>query len=192
MKLRNFIIVLFALLVAFAFASCKHEPKVDPKPTPQPTGEIYQIQVTQGVDKDYWNRDKIKLAWSGLKINKGDTITLKYRSERDIYQWDIRDNSVRYWVYENQKNGLTDPVLGDDGWYTFTYTFGDGIVVDGKGAVDIGYPYTAFGIYFRGNFKPFTRHHDVTHPVERLRNLIGLNHVNTLGAVGITTLTDYT
>ena len=48
MKFRNFIIVLLAVLMAFAFASCKHEPKTEPKPTPQPKGDIYQIEVTEG------------------------------------------------------------------------------------------------------------------------------------------------
>ena len=143
MKVRNFIIVLLAVLMAFAFASCKHEPKEEPKPTPQPKGDIYQIEVTEGVDKDYYNRDKIKLVWN-VPIQEGDTLSLKYRSERAVYQWDIRNDSHK-WVYETDKNGFVDPVLGEDGWYTLEYTFGKTIT----GAAGAS---TAFGVYFRGNF----------------------------------------
>lgn len=144
MKFRNFIIVLLAVLMAFAFASCKNEPKEEPKPTPKPlTGDIYQIEVTEGVDQDYYNRDKIKLVWN-LAIKEGDTLSLKYRSERAVYQWDIRNDSHK-WVYETDKNGFVDPVLGEDGWYTLEYTFGK--TYDGLAGAS-----SAFGVYFRGNF----------------------------------------
>ena len=154
MKLRNFIIVLLAVFMVFAFASCKNEPTVEPTPGPGPdpgpgpepvAGTVYQIQVTQGVDKDYWNRDKIKLQWAE-EVNEGDVISLKYRSERDIYQWDIRDGSLK-WVYESKKGSFTDPVLGEDGWYTLTYTFAKDI----NGA-DVDYPNEQFSVFFRGNF----------------------------------------
>lgn len=159
MKLRNFIIVLLAVLMAFAFASCKNDP-TPPGPTPPgpgPSGDVYQLEVTEGVDKDYYNRDKIKLEFDE-EINEGDVLTLKYRSERGVYQWDIRNKSVAFWVYESYKGTFTDPVLGDDGWYTLTYTFGQGIDKTGtatgtKGTlIDINYPQDHFGIYFRGNF----------------------------------------
>lgn len=144
MKFRSFIIVLLAVLMAFAFASCKQEPKEEPKPTPKPySGDFYQIEVTEGVDKDYYNRDKIKLVWN-VNVKEGDTISLKYRSERDVYQWDIR-NGDHKWVYETDKNGFVDPVLGDDGWYTMTYTIGK-TITGASGAS------SALGIYFRGNF----------------------------------------
>ncbi|MBR2281825.1 MAG: InlB B-repeat-containing protein, partial [Spirochaetales bacterium] len=146
MKARNIFIVLFAVLMVFAFASYKNEPKEQAKPTPKPqsTGDVYQIEVTEGVDKDYWNRDKIKIEWEE-EVNEGDVISLKYRSERDVYQWDIRDGSLK-WVYETNKGSFTDPVLGDDGWWTLTYTFAkdiNGATVDSN---------ERFGVYFRGNF----------------------------------------
>ena len=147
MKLRNFLIVLFAILMVFAFASCKNEPKEEPKPTPKPQPVIpdyYQIEVTEGVDKDYWNRDKIKIEWEE-EVNAGDVVSLKYRSERDVYQWDIRDGSLK-WVYESKKGSFTDPVLGEDGWWTLTYTFANDI---NGAAVDSN---ERFGIYFRGNY----------------------------------------
>ncbi len=151
MKLRNFIIVLLAVLMAFAFASCKNDP-TPPGPTPPgpgPSGDAYQIEITEGVDKDYWNRDKLKFVW-GEPVDEGDVITLKYRSERGIYQWDIRDeNSKVKWVYESSKNGFVDPVLGDDGWYTLTYTFPANDI--NGAAVDYD-AIQQFGIYFRANF----------------------------------------
>lgn len=149
MKLRNFIIVLFALLVAFAFASCKHEPKVDPTPAQTKIEHpIYQIVVDEGVEKDYYNRDKIKLRWTDVEVNEGSVITLKYRSERGIYQWDIRDEGAGVkWVYEDDKNGFVDPVKGEDGWYTLTYTLGKDI----KGE-DFDYPNDAIAVYFRGRY----------------------------------------
>lgn len=146
MKLRNFLIVLFAVLMVFAFASCKNEPaeqKPQPKPQPQ-IPDYYQIEVTEGVDKDYWNRDKIKIEWEE-EVNAGDTISLKYRSERDVYQWDIRDGSLK-WVYESSKGSFTDPVKGEDGWWTLTYTFANDI---NGAAVDSN---ERFGVYFRGNY----------------------------------------
>jgi uncharacterized repeat protein (TIGR02543 family) len=153
MKLRNFIIVLLAALMVFAFASCNNEPKVNPDPKPseyEPTDStVYQIKVTEGVvghDK-HNNRDKLKIEWDET-INEGDTITLKFRSERDIFQYDIRNGSDK-WVYEGSKNGFEDPVLGDGGWYTLTYTFG---AKKHDGTTAMTYPQNHFGIYFRAHF----------------------------------------
>lgn len=144
MKFRNIVIMLLAILMAFAFASCSNEPN-KPTPTPKPTPkDYYQIEVTEGVDKDYYNRDKIKIEWE-VPVKAGDTISLKYRSERDIYQWDIRDGNLK-WVYETKKNGFQDPILDEDGWYNLTYTFGNDI----NGATVASN--SRFGIYFRGNF----------------------------------------
>ena len=163
MKLRNFLIVLLAVLLVFAFVSCKREPKVDPEKQKQeqeekeamdlypyrnytPTSnQIQVITITEGVETDYWNRDKLKIEWEE-PVTAGDTVTLKYRSERGIYQWDVRDGDLK-WVYESSKNNFEDPVLGEGGWYSFSYTFADkdinGAAVDGN---------NRFGIYFRGNF----------------------------------------
>jgi len=157
MKLRNFLIVLFALLIVFAFASCKHEPEVPPTPEEDPwelypykdytptANQVQVITITEGVETDYYNRDKLKIEWEE-PVEAGDVVTLKYRSERTIYQWDIRNGSTK-WVYETSKNNFVDPVIGDGGWATLTYTFAD---VDINGTELLGD--TRFGIYFRGNF----------------------------------------
>ena len=157
MKLRNFLIVLFAVLMVFALASCKHEPKPEPAPAEDPwelypykdytptSNDVQVITITEGVETDYYNRDKLKIEWEE-PVEAGDVVTLKYRSERTIYQWDIRNGSTK-WVYETSKNNFTDPVIGAGGWATLTYTFAD---VDINGAELPGD--TRFGIYFRGNF----------------------------------------
>lgn len=159
MKLRRFLIVLFAILMVFAFASCKNEPEVKPAPEPvedpwelypykdyKPTAnQVQVITITEGVETDYYNRDKLKIEWEE-PVQAGDVVTLKYRSERTIYQWDIRNGSTK-WVYETSKNNFVDPVIGDGGWATLTYTFAD---VDINGTELAGD--TRFGIYFRGNF----------------------------------------
>jgi uncharacterized repeat protein (TIGR02543 family) len=159
MKLRRFLIVLFAILMVFAFASCKNEPEVKPAPEPvenpwelypykdyKPTAnQVQVITITEGVETDYYNRDKLKIEWEE-PVQAGDVVTLKYRSERTIYQWDIRNGSTK-WVYETDKNNFVDPVIGDGGWATLTYTFAD---VDINGTELAGD--TRFGIYFRGNF----------------------------------------
>lgn len=157
MKLRNFLIVLIAVLMVFALASCKHEPKPEPAPAEDPwelypykdytptSNDIQVITITEGVETDYWNRDKLKIEWE-VPVEAGDVVTLKYRSERTIYQWDIRNGSTK-WVYETSKNNFVDPVIGAGGWATLTYTFAD---VDINGAELPGD--TRFGIYFRGNF----------------------------------------
>ena len=168
MKLRNFIIVLLAVLVAFAIVGCKNTPEEptgkDPKQeiddpsvldlypwenyTPT-TSDLYQIEIVDGVDQKYYSNDKLKVVFSVPVQAAGDVVTLKYRSERSIYQWDIRDGSNVKWVYEKSKNGFEDPVLGEGGWYTLTYTFGE-TDINGK---EVTYPYTnGFGIFFRGNF----------------------------------------
>ena len=159
MKFRSFIIVLLAILTVFAFASCKNEPEepefkpveVDlyPYKNYTPTDkDVYEITITEGVTSGYWSYDKLKLVFTET-INAGDTITFKYRSEREIYQWDVRDASVTKWVYESHQDGFDVPVLGDGGWYSFSYTFAD---TDYNGTA-VTYPYeSGFGVFLRGNF----------------------------------------
>ena len=161
MKFRNFLIVLLAVLMIFALASCKNEPEEkEPEFTPvevdlwpyknyTPTdNDVYEITITEGISSGYWSYDKLKLVF-GETINAGDTVTFKYRSERNIYQWDVRDASVTKWVYETHQDGFEVPVLGEGGWYSFSYTFAD---TDYNG-VAVTYPYEGgFGVFLRGAF----------------------------------------
>ncbi len=168
MKIRYFFIILLAVMMVFAFSSCKEDPKpeVDPADPVQviedetglekfPWGDdyeptdkdIYEITVSEGIEKGLYSGDKLILKFAN-EINEGDIITIKYRSERPIWQFDIRDGSTTKWVYETSTNGLVEPVLGDGGWYTLTYTFGNDI--NGNA---VTYPYPGgFDVRFRGYF----------------------------------------
>ena len=165
MKIRYLFIILLAVMMVFAFSSCKEDPKtkVEPQDPEQvieddsifeqfpwgntyvPTdNDVYEIIVETGVDGGYYSNDKLKIIFN-QEVHSGDMLSLKYRSERSIYQWDIRDGSLK-WVYESQTNGFDEPVLGEGGWYTLTYTFGNDI-----SGVEVA-SNSKFGVYFRGNF----------------------------------------
>ena len=170
MKFRNLLIVLLAIMMVFAFSSCKEDPKkTTPEPDPEqiiedesvlekfPWGgendyevtdkDIYEITVLEGIEKGLYSGDKLILKFD-TTINEGDVLTVKYRSERPIWQFDIRDGSTTKWVYESHTNGLETPELGAGGWYTLTYTFGNDINNN-----PVAYPYVAgFDIRFRGYF----------------------------------------
>ena len=142
MKFRNFIIVLLAVFMVFALASCKHEPEVKPTPDtpddPQPAYSedvIYKLTATRGRNLGWWSADKFVLSFSAdaEKVSKGDVLTLKYRSTREITQFNIR-NSSNKWIYEQPKksSGKDYPLPEGfksepdaDGWITVTFTFGD-------------------------------------------------------------------
>ena len=165
MKFKHLFIILLAVMMAFAFSSCKEDPKPKVEP-PDPEQEIedesvfekfpwgdtyvptdndvYEITVETGVDGGYYSNDKLKIIFN-QEVHSGDMLSLKYRSERTIFQWDIRDDSLK-WVYETDTNGFVEPELGEGGWYTLTYTFGNDI----SGAAVASN--SKFGVYFRGAF----------------------------------------
>lgn len=111
-----------------------------------PPAKIAQLTVTTDITAKMSDNEKVQLQWdlreaTGSEtagIVSGDVITVKYRSTRDDYQHDIRTNKkvidkstgaavskdVR-WVYQEYTGTLQPPVLGEDGWYTLTYTFSD-------------------------------------------------------------------
>ena len=166
MKFRNLAIILLSVFVVLALVACKEEVKTEVNNDPEQVIEdlsvlelypwsvyeptesvVYEITVTEDdISNQKNNKDKLKLEFAE-EINAGDVITLKYRSERTVYQWDIRDASNVKWVYENDKNGFVDPVVGEGGWCTLTYTFGNNI--NGE---SVEYPYPQFSVYLRGNF----------------------------------------
>ena len=148
MKLRNFVIVVLAILLAFAFVSCKEEQKENPQPTPVASEDIYQMVATKGVNEGWWNYDKFAITVEE-EINSGDTIQVKFRSTRDFTKWNIRNGSLK-WVYEQSAEYLTSLELGDDGWYTLKYTFGD-TWYDGA---EVEYPQDLFRLDFIGTIVP--------------------------------------
>lgn len=146
MKFRNFIIVLLAVLMAFAFASCKHEPKVDPQPA---ATKVYKLTATTGRNTSWNGADKFTLHWAE-EVEVGDILSLKFRSTSEFTQFSIRNDNCA-WVYEQPLTALTSLELGDDGWYTLTYQFSSTFLNGEKTAPT--YPTTTkdFRIDFRGN-----------------------------------------
>lgn len=140
MKLRNFIIVLLAIFMVFALASCKNEPEVPPHEDEEEEpiyseSVIYKLTATKGRNVGWWSADKFVLSFSAdsEKASKGSVLTLKYRSTREITQFNIR-NSSNKWIYEQPKtSGGKEYPLPEgfksepdaDGWITVTFTFGD-------------------------------------------------------------------
>lgn len=148
MKFRNFIIVLLAVLMAFAFASCKQEPKEEPKPAPAST-KIYKLTATTGRNTSWNGADKFTLHWDE-EVAVGDTLSFKFRATNEFTQFSIRNNECA-WVYEQGLDKLTSLELGEDGWYTLTYEFSDTFLNGSKAAPS--YPSTTkdFRIDLRGN-----------------------------------------
>ena len=145
MKVRNILIGLVVVLMAFVFISCDEEPEEQVQPTP--TQEVvYTLSAKKGVSEGYFDNDKPRLVFTD-KINEGDTLSLQFRSERDVYQFDIRNGSGK-WVYQQDSSALTSYEEGEDGWITVTYTFGASYY-DSK---SVSYPQDGFDIRFRGRY----------------------------------------
>ena len=125
---RNIFLVLVALLMVFAFASCNNDPKTDP--TPQSDSEIYKLTATKGRADGWFSCDKFRLDFSQATdqedvffVEKDDVFSLKYRSTTEFYEFNVR-NGAGKWVYES-KTGLTISEPDAAGWITVSYTFGD-------------------------------------------------------------------
>ena len=125
MKFRNFLIVLLAVLMVFAFASCNNNP--EPK---KETGKIYKLTATTGRDSSWNGADKFILHFSGTELETGledgDVFSFMFRSTRDFSQYSVR-NSKCAWEYEqtfeSSEGGNLLLEEGEDGWTTVTYTF---------------------------------------------------------------------
>lgn len=166
MKLRNFLIGLLVVLMAFVFISCEDElEEVQPQPAAKDT--IAKITVDKGIKESVWGNEKIQLQWDlgadSEGIKDGDVLLLQFRTNRAPYQFDLRTNKkgtflrdsedtadkkqdVR-WVYQESEESLDSLTLGSDGWYTLKYTFGE----DAKqGTPDYDtYRYTNLGVQFK-------------------------------------------
>ena len=127
MKFRSVVIILLVALLVFALVACKQ-----PDPEPEVNTTIYKLTATKGRNNGWWSYDKFVLAFNGddseVVVNKGDVLTLKYRSTREITQFNIRNDNK--WIYEQPgSNGaLPEGFLSEpdaDGWITVTFTFGD-------------------------------------------------------------------
>ena len=127
MKLRNFVIVLLALLMALAVVSCKQNPEPGPQPEPS-DATIYVLTATKGRSNGWFSADKFRLDFTSdldAKVEPGDVFSIKFRSTTEFYEFNVR-NSAGKWVYESDKSKLTSFSDPDEyGWITVTYEFAD-------------------------------------------------------------------
>ena len=137
MKLKSFITVLLVILMVFAFAGCKNEPKQEEPPkqqepqTPESKSYdklIWKLTATKGRADGWFSYDKFRLNFSDASdaaVNLGDVFSIKFRSTTEFYEFNVRNGSGK-WVYEDGKEGLTSYSEPDaDGWITITYEFVD-------------------------------------------------------------------
>ena len=144
MKFRNFIIVLLAILMVFAFASCNNEPEKKSGPT-----KLYKLTATTGRNTDWNGADKFSLVWVE-EVDSGDKLTLKYRSTAELSTFSIRNGSCA-WVYEKGVSNFTSYEVLEDGWISVSYEFSDTFLNGDKAEPDYGKNTTGFRIDLRGN-----------------------------------------
>lgn len=145
MKFRNFIILLLAVLMVFAFASCNNEPGKKSEPA-----KLYKLTATTGRNTSWNGADKFSLVWGDEEVESGDKLSLKFRSTAEISSFSIRNDSCA-WVYEQTMSKLTSYEPGEDGWYSIVYEFSDTFLNGEKTEPDYGKNTTGFRIDLRGN-----------------------------------------
>lgn len=156
MKLRSILIVLLAVFLVFALASCKNEPKEpENKPQPIPTDNtIYKLTATVARNSSWYGADKfrINLENGGVVVKEGSTLYFKFRATTEFYEFNLRssiEDSLK-WVYEQDKSKFESFSEPDtDGWITVTYTFGD--LYNGNDASELYGEKTGFFLDFIGD-----------------------------------------
>lgn len=168
MKFKSFIIVLLAVMLVFAFASCNNNPKKD-EPQPGTKDAIAILTVNEhDITESVWGNEKVQLSWDLSEIlpegiKTGSILTLQFRSNRMPYEYDVRNNKkpsgsgdVR-WMYQETEDSLDSLKKDADGWYTMKFTIPDEAYT-GKDQPDYeNYKYTYLGV----NFKCFLMKDDV-------------------------------
>ena len=126
MKLRNVVIVLLAIFMVFAFASCSNEPKNNPQPGPTGVNQTYRLTATKSRVDKWYTDDKFALDFTLLddfSVKENDVISFSYRSTMEFEEYSIRHGDY-CWVYEDSKEVLTSYEVGEDGWIKVSYKFG--------------------------------------------------------------------
>ena len=126
MKLRNVVIVLLAIFMVFAFASCSNEPKNNPQPGPTGVNQTYRLTATKSRVDKWYTDDKFALDFTLLddfSVKENDVISFSYRSTMEFEEYSIRHGDY-CWVYEDSKEALTSYEVGEDGWIKVSYKFG--------------------------------------------------------------------
>ncbi len=179
MKVRNILIGLLVVLMAFVFISCEDEPAAQPQPKPQPgpapvdDNTIAKLTVTKDISEGVYKNEKFQMQWDLKKafgedtdgIEEGSVLSLQFRSSRDIHWIDFRTNKLGVidketgdeaaldmrWIYEEGSLDKLDSLeLGEDGWYTLTYTFKDTAMKYPENLDYDKYYYTYLGMNFAG------------------------------------------
>lgn len=130
MKVRNILIGLLVVLMAFVFISCNDEPEQGGGQTPvQVDDTIYKFTTTKGVSDGVFSQDKFSVRFKN-EVEAGETISFEFRSTVDFFQVSVRsiEGGTKY-VYEQDikddgTNSFTLEPLSD-GWTKFSYTFAD-------------------------------------------------------------------
>ncbi len=129
MKVRNILIGLLVVLMAFVFISCNDEPEQGGQTPVQVDDTIYKFTTTKGVSNGVFSQDKFSVRFKN-EVEAGETISFEFRSTVDFFQVSVRsiEGGTKY-VYEQDikddgTNSFTLEPLSD-GWTKFSYTFAD-------------------------------------------------------------------
>lgn len=129
MKVRNILIGLLVVLMAFVFISCEDEPAAEPPKPAQVDDTVYKLTATKGISDAVFSHDKFSI-WFKEAVEPGATISMEFRSTADYFQMNVRGigGSPKY-VYEEDiktdgsNSFKLEPLSG--GWTKFSYTFAD-------------------------------------------------------------------
>ena len=129
MKVRNILIGLLVVLMAFVFISCNDEPEQGGQTPVQVDDTIYKFTTTKGVSDGVFSQDKFSVRFKN-EVEAGETISFEFRSTVDFFQVSVRsiEGGTKY-VYEQdiKDDGTNSYTLEplSDGWTKFSYTFAD-------------------------------------------------------------------
>ncbi len=142
MKVRNILIGLLVVLMAFVFISCEDEPEEGGQtPAVQVDDTIYKFTTTKGVSDGVFSHDKFSVRFNEA-VEEGETISFEFRSTVDFFQVSVRsiEGSTKY-VYEQDikddgTNSFTLEPLSD-GWTKFSYTFAENAAASKDFRIDL-------------------------------------------------------
>ena len=129
MKVRNILIGLLVVLMAFVFISCEDEPEPQPKPA-QVDDTVYKLTATKGISDAVFSRDKFSIQFKETAVEPGETISMEFRSTANFFQMNVRGvgGSPKYVYEEDIKDDGSNSFKLEplsDGWTKFSYTFAD-------------------------------------------------------------------
>ena len=128
MKVRNILIGLMVVLMAFVFISCEDEPEPQPQPV-KVDDTVYKLTATKGISDAVFSHDKFSI-WFKEAVEPGATISMEFRSTADYFQMNVRGigGSPKYVYEEDIKTDGSNTFKLEplsDGWTKFSYTFAD-------------------------------------------------------------------